>query len=155
MIDLKALDAIGKKISEILQLERLERLTKLHPSIGVMYASLICDINFVLLCPNEIHMGEIDIFGWKIGGQTFQPDIMGKLAAIAAAFEIRAHQMSMLVDAKNIGEFNKGMEPLYDIFGNLLARLGPTAAAKTPARPQQTKASAKKASPKWDHSPEV
>lgn len=105
----KTSEALANLIPKILQLDRLERLSKRHPVLAISFSALINQINSCLLATNTIEVGGYKVGPLTFSEQTFEPTWQGKLQAISRSFRIETARLHELMTVEVIGSLAEGI----------------------------------------------
>ncbi len=102
-------------IDSIFQLERLDQLSNRSTQIALVHAEAIMLCNYVILSQSEIRLEQLEIFGVVIAAKTFQPDLRGKLDALALVFQHTAGKLDATINANNASTWFNSMDFITDI----------------------------------------
>lgn len=114
----KTTEALAVAIPKILQLERLERLSKVHPILAMGYCALINQINSILIFTSYDDVDTIKVGGLNVtlpivgevsfDVKEFPNTWQGKLAAISEAFRIENELIHGLMLSGIIRDLTEG-----------------------------------------------
>lgn len=124
---IKNITQVRKILSDLLQLDRLEKLAEKNSIVAMAYAEATMLINYILLTwDRDVNLQQIEIAGWVIAAKTFEPTIEGKLSAIGQAY---AHGAGKIDNALSVTNFTNAMTGV-GVIGDIAAKL--IAAIRTP-----------------------
>ena len=110
------LKVIQDIVSSIFQLNRLEELAEKNSLVQIAYAEWIMLSNYVILTMNKtIELENVEFLGVKISGKSFEPDLEGKLNAMALCFAHCAGKLDMALSVDNFRNAMVGVGQISDI----------------------------------------
>jgi len=104
-----------KIIDSIFQLDRLDALSKKSMFVTMAHAELICLINYVILSQSTIKLQQIEVFGYVLAAKEFEPNLNGKLDALALCFSHVASKLDNMVGSEALSQVMQSMDWLGDI----------------------------------------
>ena len=110
------LKVVQDVVSSIFQLDRLEELARKNSLVQIAYAEWIMLSNYVILTMNKtIVLENFEIMGVVITGKEFEPDLEGKLNALALCFAHCAGKLDMALSVDNFRNAMVGVGQISDI----------------------------------------
>lgn len=105
----KGMISLVEAIPKILQLDRLERLSKRHPVCAISYMALIAQINSIIVATEDVTVGGFTIGPFNFGVEVYGADWKGKLHAISRSFRYEAERLHELMAVGVLSDLAQGV----------------------------------------------